>query len=474
MLEQTIIEAIKPQMIQALNDHLAEQGVALRTVQVVVNKKVVRETSGLFHKDFEKVLKLVNCDIPTMLVGPAGSGKNVCIKQVADALGLEMYYTNNVSNEFKVTGFVDAGGVYHETEFYKAFKNGGVFFLDEIDSSDPSALIILNSAISNGYVTFPHEKVERHPDFRCIAAANTWGNGRDFQYVGRNALDAASLDRIRASAAAVRVNEVLDTEPGILDPKEEAACAIQHGHVEFRNVGFRYHGAEQSALRNISFEAKPGEVTAIIGSTGSGKSTIVRLIPRFFDVTDGAILLDGVDIREIKQKDLRDQIGYTPQRGILFSGTIASNLQLAKPDATEEEMEKVLEIAQASDFVQADPAGLNREIAQNGANVSGGQKQRLSIARVLLKNPPVFIFDDSFSALDFKTDAALRRALSENVRNSTILIVTQRVATAKNSDQILVLEHGLLVGAGTHAQLMRDCQTYQEIANSQLSKEELE
>ena len=195
MLEQTIIEAIKPQMIQALNDHLAAQGVALRTVQVVVNKKVVRETSGLFHKDFEKVLKLVNSDIPTMLVGPAGSGKNVCIKQVADALGLEMYYTNNVSNEFKVTGFVDAGGVYHETEFYKAFRNGGVFFLDEIDSSDPSALIILNSAISNGYVTFPHEKVERHPDFRCIAAANTWGNGRDFQYVGRNALDAASLDR---------------------------------------------------------------------------------------------------------------------------------------------------------------------------------------------------------------------------------------------------------------------------------------
>lgn len=195
MLEQTIIEAIKPQMIQVLNDHLAEQGVALRTVQVTANEKIIHETTGLFHKDFEKVLKLVNSDIPTMLVGPAGSGKNVCIKQVADALGLEMYYTNNVSNEFKVTGFVDAGGVYHETEFYKAFKNGGVFFLDEIDASDPSALIILNSAISNGYVAFPHEKVERHPDFRCVAAANTWGNGRDFQYVGRNALDAASLDR---------------------------------------------------------------------------------------------------------------------------------------------------------------------------------------------------------------------------------------------------------------------------------------
>lgn len=195
MLEELILNELKPSVVQMVNDYLAENGAALRTVQVVVENAVRHEVSGWFHKDFEKVLKLVSQDIPTMLVGPAGSGKNVCIKQVAEALGLEMYYTNNVSNEFKITGFVDAGGVYHETEFYKAFKNGGVFFLDEIDSSDPSALIILNSAISNGYVTFPHEKVERHPDFRCIAAANTWGNGRDFQYVGRNALDAASLDR---------------------------------------------------------------------------------------------------------------------------------------------------------------------------------------------------------------------------------------------------------------------------------------
>lgn len=195
MLEEVLINGLKPSITQMVNDYLAEQGVALRTVQVVVDGTVRHEVGGLFHKDFEKILKLVSNDIPTMLVGPAGSGKNVCIKQVAETLGLEMYYTNNVSNEFKITGFVDAGGVYHETEFYKAFKNGGVFFLDEIDSSDPSALIILNSAISNGYVTFPHERVERHPDFRCIAAANTWGNGRDFQYVGRNALDGASLDR---------------------------------------------------------------------------------------------------------------------------------------------------------------------------------------------------------------------------------------------------------------------------------------
>lgn len=196
MLEEMLLNELKPSVIKMMNEYLAEQGVALRTVQVVVGETVKHEVSGWFHKDFEKVLKLVSNDIPTMLVGPAGSGKNVCIKQVADALGMEMYYTNNVSNEFKITGFVDAGGIYHETEFYKALKNGGVFFLDEIDSSDPSALIILNSAISNGYVTFPHEKVERHPDFRCIAAANTWGNGRDFQYVGRNALDGASLDRL--------------------------------------------------------------------------------------------------------------------------------------------------------------------------------------------------------------------------------------------------------------------------------------
>ena len=195
MLEEVLLEGLKPAIVEMVNDYLSENDIALRKVQIVINDTVKHEVSGLFHKDFEKVLKLVNNDIPTMLVGPAGSGKNVCIKQVADALGLEMYYTNNVSNEFKITGFVDAGGVYHETEFYKAFKNGGVFFLDEIDSSDPSALIILNSAISNGYVTFPHEKVERHPGFRCIAAANTWGNGRDFQYVGRNALDGASLDR---------------------------------------------------------------------------------------------------------------------------------------------------------------------------------------------------------------------------------------------------------------------------------------
>lgn len=195
MLEEVLLEGLKPSIVEMVNDYLSENGMALRKVQVIVNDIVKHEISGLFHKDFEKVLKLVNNDIPTMLVGPAGSGKNVCIKQVADALGLYMYYTNNVSNEFKITGFVDAGGVYHETEFYKAFKNGGLFFLDEIDSSDPSALIILNSAISNGYFTFPHEKVEKHSNFRCVAAANTWGNGRDFQYVGRNALDGASLDR---------------------------------------------------------------------------------------------------------------------------------------------------------------------------------------------------------------------------------------------------------------------------------------
>ncbi len=195
MLEDKIVEVLKPMLIECVNDYIAEQGICLRTVQVVVNKKVVHELNGVFHKEFENVSKLVTNGIPAILVGPAGSGKNVCVKQVADALGLEMFYVNNVSNEYKITGFIDAGGRYHETEFYRAFKNGGLFFLDEIDASDPSALIILNSAISNGYVTFPHERVACHPDFCCIAAANTWGNGRDFQYVGRNALDAASLDR---------------------------------------------------------------------------------------------------------------------------------------------------------------------------------------------------------------------------------------------------------------------------------------
>jgi ATP-binding cassette subfamily B protein len=226
-------------------------------------------------------------------------------------------------------------------------------------------------------------------------------------------------------------------------------------------------------LHDISFIAKPGKTTSIIGSTGSGKSTLVNLVPRFFDVSKGRILIDGIDIRDVTLKDLRAQIGYVPQRGVLFSGTIESNMRLAKPDATVEEIMDALDTAQAIDFVMANPDGLQTEVAQGGTNFSGGQKQRLSIARALVKKPPIYIFDDSFSALDFKTDAALRSALSRKVGNSTVLIVTQRVATAKNSDQILVLDNGRIAGVGTHQELMKTCTVYQEIASSQLSKEEL-
>jgi ATP-binding cassette subfamily B protein len=214
-------------------------------------------------------------------------------------------------------------------------------------------------------------------------------------------------------------------------------------------------------------------VTAIIGSTGSGKSTLINLLPRFFDVTKGAITVDGVDIRNLTQKQLRDQIGYAPQKGLLFSGTVASNLQVGKPGATDEDMLEAIQISQAEDFVTNNENGLNMEISQGGTNVSGGQKQRLSIARAVIKKPPIFIFDDTFSALDFKTDAALRQAISQKLTGRTLLVVTQRVSTAKQSDQILVLDNGRVVGKGKHSELMQNCKTYQEIASSQLSEAEL-
>jgi ATP-binding cassette subfamily B multidrug efflux pump len=238
-------------------------------------------------------------------------------------------------------------------------------------------------------------------------------------------------------------------------------------------VTFRYPGAIDDVLHNISFEAKPGEVTAFIGSTGCGKSTVINLIPRFYDVTAGAIHVGGIDIREVRQTDLRDKIGFVPQKGTLFSGTIESNLRYADENASDEVLEEAADIAQASEFIHAKPEGMQANIAQGGANVSGGQKQRLAIARALVKKPPIFIFDDSFSALDFKTDSALRRALKERTGGSTVLIVTQRVATIKNADQIIVLEEGKVVGKGRHQELMESCQTYQEIALSQLSLEEL-
>lgn len=278
----------------------------------------------------------------------------------------------------------------------------------------------------------------------------------------------------RASVSADRIADVLETEPIITDPAAPKPLnGAFTGTVEFRNVSFRYPGADADVLHNISFVARPGETTAFIGSTGSGKSTVVNLIPRFYDVTEGAILLDGVDIREVTQHDLRDKIGYVPQKGILFSGTIESNLRYADELASREDLQTAVTIAQASDFVNGKPDGLQTEISQGGTNVSGGQRQRLSIARALVKKPPIYIFDDTFSALDFKTDAALRRALRQNTQDSTILVVTQRVSTVKNAEQIVVLDQGRIVGKGTHEELMETCETYQEIALSQLSMEEL-
>jgi ATP-binding cassette subfamily B protein len=278
----------------------------------------------------------------------------------------------------------------------------------------------------------------------------------------------------RAFVSGDRIAEVLETENMIKDPEAPKAFPDHvTGKVEFRNVDFRYPDAEEDVLKGISFTAQPGQVTAIIGSTGSGKSTVINLVPRFFDVYKGAVLVDDIDVRDVSQHDLRDLIGYAPQKGVLFSGTVGSNLRLADEEASEETLRESIEIAQAADFVFDDPEGLNATISQGGTNVSGGQKQRLSIARALVKKPPIFIFDDTFSALDFKTDAALRKELEEKTGDSTVLLVTQRVATVMSADQIIVLDNGKVVGKGTHKELMKTCQTYQEIATSQLSKEEL-
>ncbi len=278
----------------------------------------------------------------------------------------------------------------------------------------------------------------------------------------------------RAAVSADRIADVLETEPHIRDPKDPRGFpAPFRGVIEFRNVGFRYPGAEEDVLHDITFTAKPGQTTAFIGTTGSGKSTIVNLIPRFYEVTSGSILVDGIDVREVTQYDLREKIGYVPQKGTLFSGTIESNLLYADENASDEELQLATDISQSSEFIEAKPEGMQAEIAQGGVNVSGGQKQRLSIARALVKKAPIYIFDDSFSALDFKTDAALRKALKEHTGQSAILMVTQRIATIKNAEQIIVLDEGKVVGKGTHEELMKSCEVYQGIALSQLSKEEL-
>jgi ATP-binding cassette subfamily B protein len=278
----------------------------------------------------------------------------------------------------------------------------------------------------------------------------------------------------RASVSGDRIAEVLDTEPQINDPKEPRQFpAPFQGNIEFRNVNFRYPGAEEDVLHDVSFTAKPGQTTAFIGTTGSGKSTIVSLIPRFYEASEGAVMVDGIDIREVSQHDLHDRIGFVPQKSNLFSGTIESNLRYADENASEGDLKLAADIAQASEFIDTRPEGLQAEVAQGGMNVSGGQKQRLAIARALVKKAPIYIFDDSFSALDYKTDAALRRALKEHTSASTLLIVTQRIATVKNAEQIIVLDEGRIVGKGTHHELMKDCVVYRGIALSQLSKEEL-
>lgn len=277
----------------------------------------------------------------------------------------------------------------------------------------------------------------------------------------------------RAAVSAKRIDEVLTTEVTIKDSEKPIIIEQPKGEVVFDNVSFRYPDADEYVLSDISFTAKAGQTTAIIGSTGSGKSTLVHLLPRFFDVTEGKITIDGVDIRDLSQKDLRAMLGFIPQKGILFSGTIASNLRFGAENADDERLQLSAEIAQAADFIREKPDGFDEAISQGGTNVSGGQKQRLSIARAIAKNPNIYIFDDSFSALDYKTDIALRRALAENVKESTVIIVAQRISTILHAEQIIVLDEGKIAGIGNHNELMKTCEVYRQIASSQLSEEEL-
>ncbi len=278
----------------------------------------------------------------------------------------------------------------------------------------------------------------------------------------------------RASVSARRINEVIETEPSIKDKKETKKLNPEKkGLVEFKNVSFRYPDADTEILEDINFTAKPGETTAIIGSTGSGKSTVVNLIPRFYDVTEGELCIDGVNIKDVSQTELRDKIGFVPQKGVLFSGTIESNIKYADDNMSDEQMVEAARIAQATEFIEEKENKYKDPIAQGGGNVSGGQKQRLSIARAIAKDPEIFVFDDSFSALDFKTDSKLREALSEKTKDKTVIIVAQRISTVLNANQIIVLEEGKVVGIGTHEELMKNNETYRQIALSQLSAEEL-
>ena len=287
-------------------------------------------------------------------------------------------------------------------------------------------------------------------------------------------ITAMSIMLPRANVAALRIVEVLETENSLEEPENPVTPASDvKGTVEFDHVSFAYPDAGENVLTDISFKAEKGKTLAVIGSTGSGKSTLINLIPRFYDVTEGCVKVDGVDVRRMSQKDLRDRLGYVPQKGVLFSGTIDSNIRYGKTDISDSEVEKAAKIAQASEFIEEKPKGYQAPVAQGGTNVSGGQKQRLSIARAIAKKPEILIFDDSFSALDFKTDRTLREALKENTKDTTTIIVAQRISTILNADQILVLDDGRMAGLGTHRELMKNCEVYRQIAMSQLSEEEL-
>jgi ATP-binding cassette subfamily B protein len=279
----------------------------------------------------------------------------------------------------------------------------------------------------------------------------------------------------RASAAAARINDVLDVAPEILDPAspERPPAAARRGYVEFQNVSFQYPGAEEPALTGVSFTAHPGEVTAIIGGTGSGKSTLAGLMPRFYDVTEGRVLVDGVDVREMTQASLRARIGFVPQKAVLFTGTVATNIRYGREDASDQEVRHAAAVAQALEFIEALPEQFAAPIAQGGVNLSGGQKQRLAIARAIVRRPDVYVFDDSFSALDYLTDARLRAALKRETADATVFVVAQRISTVLNADRIVVLDNGLVVGIGTHAELLETNAVYREIVASQVSLEEV-
>ena len=287
-------------------------------------------------------------------------------------------------------------------------------------------------------------------------------------------ITAMSIMLPRANVAALRINDVLKTKVSVTDPENPVQPAENvKGTVEFDHVSFAYPEAGENVLTDISFKAEKGETIAIIGSTGSGKSTLVNLIPRFYDVTEGKVLVDGIDVRDMTQKEVRSRLGYVPQKGVLFSGTIDSNIRYGKTDISEAEVKEAAEVAQATEFIETKPEKYTSPIAQGGTNVSGGQKQRLSIARAIAKKPEIFIFDDSFSALDFKTDSTLRKALKAHTKDATTIIVAQRISTILNADKIIVLDDGHMAGIGSHKELMKNCEVYRQIAMSQLSEEEL-